>query len=127
MAGTPPRTFSFDSQGPAMSARRSTAAVCRQPRPINLTRPPAPRRVARIVVAEVACILQAFFGVTVSVSGLIMPMGAVLLLGPFWVAGVIVMFFARRRPALMIAVPMVSWVVWFAVAWIGDAWWGWTA
>lgn len=85
------------------------------------------RRVTRTVAAVVAWLVQAILGVTVSVSGLIMPPGAVMLLGVFWIVGVVVMLRVRRQPALLFAVPVVSWVVWFAVAALGEAWLGWTA
>lgn len=74
-----------------------------------------------------ACLIHAVLGVTVSVSGLIVPTGAVLLLGLLWIAGVAVMIWGRRRRALVLAVPIASWVVSFTVVWIGDAWLGWTA
>ncbi len=108
-----------------MSGRQSDVDAGR--RPGTGTSPSSPRSIARIVVAVLACLVHAVFGVTVAVSGLIMPMGAVYLLGLFWIAGVAAMIRARHRPALMIVVPIVSWVVWFTVVWIGDAWWGWTA
>lgn len=85
------------------------------------------RRATRTVVAMVAWLVQAVLGVTVSVSGLIMPPGAVMLLGVFWIVGVVAMLRVRHRPALLVAVPVVSWVVWFAVATLGDAWLGWKA
>lgn len=85
------------------------------------------RVVARIFVMSFAWLGQAILGVTVSVSGLIMPPGAVMLLGFFWIAGVVVMIRHRHRPGLSAAVPAVSWAVWFAVAALGEARLGWTA
>lgn len=91
------------------------------------TRSSRVRGVARRLVIVLAWICHAALGVTVSVSGLIMPPGAVMLLGLFWIAGVVAMLWNRHRPGLLTAVPAVSWAVWFAVVVLGEAWLGWTA
>ncbi len=85
------------------------------------------RRAGRIAVMVVAGLVHAALGVTVSVSGLIMPTTAVRLLALLWIAGVVGMIRSRHRPALLLAVPVASWAVWFAVVALGEAWLGWTA
>lgn len=87
----------------------------------------APVRLTRGLVTVVACVAQAVLGVTVLVSGLIMPNSVVVVLGLIWTAGVAVMIRGRRRRALMLAVPIASWIVWLGVAWIGETALGWTA
>lgn len=107
---------------------RSTGIVAeRRLGPQRATSRSSLRRFARVVGVVLAWLIHAALGVTVPVSGLIMPIRAVMLLGLFWIAGVAVMIRFRRRPQLVVAVPMVSWTLWFTVVWIGDAWLGWVA
>lgn len=79
------------------------------------------------MVVAIAVLLHAALGITVSVSGLIMPTGAVMVLGLVWIVGVAAMIWCRRRPVPMLAVPIATWAVWFIVVGVGETWLGWTA
>ena len=61
-------------------------------------------------------------------SGLMAPGWAVIGLLVIWLvlAGVAI-YLLRTRPAWVLAVPVASAVIWFAVMAAGDAWLGWTA
>lgn len=62
------------------------------------------------------------------VSGLVAPFWAVLVLWATWLvilAGIIKAW--RTRPWLVLAAPLVAFLIWAGVLWFGDQFLGWTA
>ena len=74
-----------------------------------------------------ALVLHAAAGFLVLVGGLIMPAWAVVCLGVVWVGLLVVIILKRDRPGWAFAMPVVSVVLWFAAAFLGDAFLDWTA
>lgn len=58
---------------------------------------------------------------------LIMPPWAVVTLGAIWLGLLIVMVRKRSDPRWVFAMPLVSVILWFAAAFLGDAFLDWTA
>jgi hypothetical protein len=83
--------------------------------------------VAKDVVVAVGFILELGLGVLVLVSGLIMPVWAVIALGVVWVLGLVAAVRWRRKPAVVIAVPLAMIAIWAATAWAGETLLDWTA
>jgi hypothetical protein len=86
---------------------------------LRTRRPPVP--------ALLAAVLHLLLGGLVAVSGLIMPGWAVVSLGLAWLVGAAALVRWRRRPAVVLAVPVAMLLLWLASAVAGDAWLGWTA
>ena len=61
------------------------------------------------------------------VGGLIMPIWAVVTLGVAWLGLLVVMVLKRHERRWVFAMPVVSIVLWFAAAFLGDAFLDWTA
>jgi len=72
-------------------------------------------------------LLHFAMGVVVLVGGLIMPPAAVVALGAVWAGALVVAILWRRRPWLVLAVPFAMLAIWLITAWIGDAFFAWTA
>jgi len=83
--------------------------------------------VARDIVVVIGFILELGLGILVLVSGLIMPIWAVVALGVLWIVGLIVAIRWRRNAAVVLAVPLAMIGIWVATAWAGDALLDWTA
>lgn len=81
---------------------------------------------ARLPVA-VGFLLHFAMGVVVLVSGLIMPPATVVALGVAWVGALVEAILWRRRPWVVLATPFAMLAIWLVTAWIGDAFFGWTA
>ncbi|HYU58113.1 MAG TPA: hypothetical protein VEO00_08705 [Actinomycetota bacterium] len=75
----------------------------------------------------VGIVLQAAVGALVLVSGLIMPIWAVIALGVVWAIGTGLAIRWRRRPSLVLLVPLVVLAIWALAAWAGEAFLDWTA
>lgn len=61
-------------------------------------------------------------------SGLLAPLGAVIILHIVWVcASVVLIVLLRRRSMFTFLVPVINAVVWWVTLAAGDAWLGWTA
>jgi hypothetical protein len=74
-----------------------------------------------------ALLLHAAAGSLVVVGGLIMPAWAVSVLGAVWVGLLVVIVLKRRQAAWAFLMPLVSIGLWFAAAFLGDAFLDWTA
>ena len=85
------------------------------------------QRLARSSAIVAAGLIHATLGVTVSVSGLVMPSGAVTVLGLVWIGGVAAMILGRNRTVLVLSIPVASWALWWAVLLIGETLFDWTA
>jgi hypothetical protein len=81
---------------------------------------------ARIGVA-IGLLLHLGVGFLVVASGLIMPGWAVVLLAVVWLLGLGLAVHWRRRPTLVLLVPVGMATLWFATAWAGETLLGWTA
>ena len=82
---------------------------------------------ARSVIVVVGFVLLLGAGVLVLVSGLIMPVWAVIALGVLWVVGLVIALRWRRTPAVVLAVPLAMIAIWGATAWAGETLLDWTA
>lgn len=61
-------------------------------------------------------------------SGLVAPLWAVIALLVVWaVLLVVAIRLLRTRPVLVLLVPVVAYIIWFAAISAGEAWLGWTA
>lgn len=80
-----------------------------------------------VVVTVVGFLLYFAAGLPILVGGLIMPGYAVGILGVIWLAGLILAIRWRDRAGLFLALPFIMVAIWFAVAWLGDTFLGWTA
>jgi hypothetical protein len=83
--------------------------------------------VTRSAVVVVGFILEFGVGILILVSGLIMPIWAVIALGVVWLVGLIVAIRWRTKAAVVLAVPLAMIAIWVATAWVGDALLDWTA
>jgi hypothetical protein len=83
--------------------------------------------VLRYISTVVAVVAHGLAGFGVLVSGLVVPDWARLLFGLAWIAGAAAMYFLRRRPLLVVAVPVAMWALLFVGAFAGERWLGWTA
>ncbi len=76
----------------------------------------------------VALALQLVVGYFVLASGLVAPLWAVLMLVVVWVVASIVGWrIWRSHPAVAVAVPVVTALIWLAVIFAGGQFLGWTA
>jgi hypothetical protein len=66
-------------------------------------------------------------GFLVFVGGLIMPPWAVVTLGVVWLGLLVVIVLKRDQPRWVFAMPVLSILLWFASAFLGDAFLDWTA
>ena len=66
-------------------------------------------------------------GFVVMVSGLIMPLWAILALGVVWAVGLVVMIRNRMSPLIVIAVPVLTLGLWALTGWAGERYLDWTA
>jgi hypothetical protein len=96
------------------------------PTTVASVRPAAPSLAARVAVV-VGFALQAGAGVLVAASGLMMPLWAIVALGLVWVAGLVVQIRQRRRPLVVLAVPVAIAAIWLLTGTLGEAFLGWTA
>ena len=80
-----------------------------------------------IVVAVVGFVVHVVVGFWILVGGLIMPPWAVLAMMVLWGVALVLAIRWRGRPVLVLAVPVVTFAIWFLVAWAGDTFLGWTA
>lgn len=74
-----------------------------------------------------ALLLHGIAGCLVLVGGLIMPVWAVVVLGVLWLALLVLIVIKRRRAGWAFAMPLVSVLLWFVAAFVGDTFLGWTA
>jgi len=74
-----------------------------------------------------AFFLHAAAGFLVVVGGLIMPVWAVAVLGAVWVGLLVVIVLKRRQASWAFLMPLVSIVLWFVAAFLGDAYLDWSA
>jgi hypothetical protein len=72
-------------------------------------------------------VLQLAMGAVILVSGLIMPIWAVAVLGAVWVLATVHQVRSRTRPGMVLAIPFALLAVWLLSAWAGDAFLDWTA
>jgi hypothetical protein len=70
--------------------------------------------------------LQAIAGVFVSASGLIMPAWAIAATVTVWLTGLVVAIRHRRRPLVVLLVPVATMAVWLLTGWAGETFLGWT-
>lgn len=83
--------------------------------------------VGRTMVVVAGFLLLGAVGLLVLVSGLIMPIWAVLALGAVWLVAVAVAIRWRSRPSIVLSVPFAMLGIWLATAWLGDRFLDWTA
>lgn len=90
--------------------------------------PPVRKSVADTVARWLGLILFLPVGWLYLVSGLVAPFWAVIVLWVIWLAllaGLIKVW--RSRPWLVLAVPLVAFLIWAGILWLGDQFLGWTA
>ena len=85
------------------------------------------RSFAGDAIVTIGFILELAVGILILVSGLIMPIWAVIALGVVWLVGLVIAIRWRRKPAVVLAVPLAMIAIWAATAWAGDALLDWTA
>ena len=56
-----------------------------------------------------------------------MPMWAVVAMWLVWLAGLVIQIRQRRRPLVVVAVPIVIAAIWLLTGTLGEAFLGWTA
>jgi hypothetical protein len=66
-------------------------------------------------------------GYLVLVSGLVMPLWAVLLLALVWVTGLFLAIRWRKQRNRFLALPFIIFAIWLATAYLGGTFLGWTA
>jgi isoprenylcysteine carboxyl methyltransferase (ICMT) family protein YpbQ len=66
-------------------------------------------------------------GFVVLVSGLIMPLWAILALGAVWAVGLVVMIRRRSSPLAVWTVPVLTLGLWALTGWAGERLLDWTA
>jgi hypothetical protein len=79
------------------------------------------------VLVGIGFVLEVGVGILVLVSGLIMPAWAVVGLGVLWLLGLVAAIRWRRKPAVVLAVPLAMIAIWSATAWAGETLLDWTA
>jgi len=72
-------------------------------------------------------VLHAPVGILYLGSGLIVPLPWTLLLWALWVALAAYAVASRRRPGVVLAVPVVAFALWAGIVTAGSALFGWTA
>jgi len=82
-------------------------------------------RVPGYLAAGLAMVAMAVIGVFYVSAGLVAPLWAVILLLIIWVVIGVVWF--RRRPFLVLLLPVIAVLVWFGVITLGEQLLGWTA
>jgi len=80
-----------------------------------------------VVALAAGLVLHGAMGLVVLVSGLIMPIWAVLALGAVWIIGFVVVIRWRAKPSVVLLVPVVMFAIWAFTAWLGDRFLDWTA
>lgn len=93
------------------------------------SRPDAGRRALRVVVVTIAVALQLITAVPFTVAiGLVAPPWGIAVAWVLWfaAAGMLVVV-ARQRPLLTPAIPVTNFVLLFALIWLGERLFGWTA
>jgi hypothetical protein len=80
-----------------------------------------------VALLALAFLLHAAAGFLVLTGGLIMPAWAVAVLGAVWVGLLVVMILKRRQRGWVFLMPLASVALWFAAAFLGDAFLDWTA
>lgn len=86
------------------------------------------RSVAFKIAAYVAIVLHVLFLFPILTLGLVAPGWAVLLFAGLWVVGLVLAIrMLRRRPGMVILVPLVLAALVYGVLMIGDQMLGWTA
>ena len=88
--------------------------------------PPA-RSIGSIVAVVAGFALHGVAAVLVVASGLMMPIWPILALWLVWLVGLAIQVRHRRRPLVVIAVPIVVTAVWLLTGTLGEAFLGWTA
>jgi len=85
-------------------------------------------RLPGYIAAGLAMAALAVIGVFYVSAGLVAPLWAVILLMMFWVALVVVgVLWFRRRPFLVLILPVLAVLVWFGALTLGERLLGWTA
>ncbi len=79
------------------------------------------------IVVILGFVAQLGVGFVVMVSGLIMPLWAVLALAAVWAVGLVVMIRRRSSPLAVWAVPVLTLGLWALVGWAGERYLDWTA
>jgi hypothetical protein len=85
-------------------------------------------RVPGYLAAGLAMVAMAVIGVFYVSAGLVAPLWAVILLLIIWVVLVVIgVVWFRRRPFLVLLLPVIAVLVWFGVITLGEQLLGWTA
>ena len=85
-------------------------------------------RVPGYLAAGLAMAAMAVIGVFYVSAGLVAPLWAVILLLIIWVVLVVIgVVWFRRRPFLVLLLPVIAVLVWFGVITLGEQLLGWTA
>ena len=85
-------------------------------------------RVPGYLAAGLAMVAMAVIGVFYVSAGLVAPLWAVILLLIVWVVLVVIgVVWFRRRPFLVLLLPVIAVLVWFGVITLGEQLLGWTA
>jgi hypothetical protein len=86
-----------------------------------------PSSLGSSIARVVGFALQAVAAVFVAASGLMMPMWAVLVMWLVWLTGLAIQIVHRRRPLVVVAVPIVVTAIWVLTGTLGETYLGWTA
>lgn len=86
-----------------------------------------PRSIWAQVAMVIGFLLLLGVGYLVLVSGLFMPGGAIVGLAIVWAVALVLAVRWRRRPVVVILIPLVTLGIWLLTAWVGDTFLGWTA
>jgi hypothetical protein len=85
-------------------------------------------RVPGYIAAGLAMAAMAVIGLFYVSAGLVAPLWAVILLMIIWVGLVVIgVLWFRRRPFLVLLLPVIAVLVWFGVITLGEQLLGWTA
>jgi hypothetical protein len=80
-----------------------------------------------LVVDVIGFALYAAAGFPILVAGLIMPLWAVMVLAVIWLAGLYLAVRWRRQRSRFLALPFIVVAIWWATAYLGETFLGWTA
>lgn len=120
--GTEP-VIDLDAERSAWSPMRASGCGCMA----NMIRSATARSAPSSAIAKLGFLLHLAMGVLILVSGLIMPVWAVVVLGVVWLVALVFVFQARDRPFIVLVVPVAMLGIWLATAWLGETLLDWTA
>ena len=95
--------------------------------PVTTTTSTPSRTVGSTLALVGGFALEGLAAVLVAASGLMMPMWAVVAMWFVWLGGLAVQVRQRRRPLVVVAVPIAVAAIWLLTGTLGEAFLDWTA